>query len=325
MSRGNRREFVLKSSEDKALFMYSLEEVCSRCGWVVHAYVLMDNHFHLLLETPEPNLSDGMRWLQGTYATRYNRRHQLVGHVWQGRFKSPVISNEGDEHFFMVSRYIHLNPARAGLLDTRQPRLSEYKWSSFPLIQGDPSTRPMWLAAETTMRAYGLPRDDVRSRRKYGDRMEACARECVRGELDEEMERDRKQLMRGWYIGDEAFRDSLLDPLEQVIRGKKKESLRGAGYSISMEDRAHRIISMVCADRGEAIATLQSLPKTHPRKRALVNLLRQQTSVSYAWIIQELGMGSFSSVYQAIRAFRQGNETVVDELKKLEKLTNCED
>ncbi len=117
ISRGNRRERILEGSGDKEVFLATLDEACARTGWFLHAYVLMDNHFHLLLETPEPNLSDGMRWLQGTYGNRYNRIHNLVGHVWQGRYKSPVISDEGDDHFLRVSRYIHLNPARAGLLD----------------------------------------------------------------------------------------------------------------------------------------------------------------------------------------------------------------
>ncbi len=74
-----------------------------------------------------------MRWLQGTYAARYNRRHNLVGHVWQGRYKSPVIKGEDTAYFTMVSRYIHLNPVRAGLISSDDPRLATYRWSSFPI------------------------------------------------------------------------------------------------------------------------------------------------------------------------------------------------
>jgi REP element-mobilizing transposase RayT len=85
MSRGNRRECILQGEDDKRQFLETLGEACDKTQWMIHAYVLMENHFHMLLETPEPNLSEGMRWLQGTYGNRYNRRHGLVGHVWQGR------------------------------------------------------------------------------------------------------------------------------------------------------------------------------------------------------------------------------------------------
>ena len=94
MSRGNRREAIYRDDVDRKLFLTTLGQACEQTGWIVHSYVLMGNHYHLLLETPEPNLSDGMRWFQGTYAQRFCQRHEVVGHVYQGRYKAPLIDPE---------------------------------------------------------------------------------------------------------------------------------------------------------------------------------------------------------------------------------------
>ena len=93
-------------------------EICERTGWRIYAFVLMTNHYHLLLETPEPNLVAGMKWLQSTYAQWFKRRHNLDGHLFQGRYKALVIEGEGSGYFLQVSSYIHLNPIRAGLVRT---------------------------------------------------------------------------------------------------------------------------------------------------------------------------------------------------------------
>ena len=91
MSRGNRRNLIFRDHRDKEIFMDTLEEACVRHGWRVHAFVLMDNHYHLLLETPEPNLVNGMKWFQGTYTQRVNSRHKEWGHLFQGRYKALVV------------------------------------------------------------------------------------------------------------------------------------------------------------------------------------------------------------------------------------------
>jgi REP element-mobilizing transposase RayT len=94
MSRGNRREGILKDDEDRERFLATLAETCQKTGWVVHAYCLMGNPFHLVVETPQPNLVAGMKWLLGTYTVRFNRRHRLTGHLFSGRYKS-LISPDG--------------------------------------------------------------------------------------------------------------------------------------------------------------------------------------------------------------------------------------
>ena len=97
-------------------FLDTVGEACEKTGWWIHAYVLMGNHYHLLVETPEGNLVAGMKWLQGTYTQRFNSRHEVFGHLFQGRYKAVVIDGSSPGYFEVVGTYIHLNPARAGLI-----------------------------------------------------------------------------------------------------------------------------------------------------------------------------------------------------------------
>ncbi len=126
MCRGNRQESVFRDQKDCERFLDTLGELSERNGWLIHAFVLMGNHYHLLLETPEPNLVDGMRWLQSTYTQRFNARHKVWGHLFQGRYKALPV-DEG-EYFRTVADYIHLNPARAHCLDLKKGsvRLNRY-------------------------------------------------------------------------------------------------------------------------------------------------------------------------------------------------------
>jgi putative transposase len=114
-SRGDRREDIYLLDSDRQAWMAVLAQVCQRFGWIVHAYCLMSNHYHVLVETPQANLSQGMRQLNGVYTQHFNRAHGKVGHVFQGRFKAIVVDKEG--YLLELARYIVLNPVRAGMLN----------------------------------------------------------------------------------------------------------------------------------------------------------------------------------------------------------------
>ncbi|MCF7848317.1 MAG: transposase [Kiritimatiellales bacterium] len=167
-SRGNRQEAVFLDGKDCEVFIDALDEVCGRTGWRMHAFVLMGNHYHLLLETPEPNLVDGMRWLQGTYTKRFNGRHKQWGHLFQGRYKALLVDGEGG-YFGTVCDYIHLNPARTKCFDLENGKLAEYRWSSYPLYMR-PSRRPDWLSVERSLGRLGLM-DDRSGRIRYQQHM----------------------------------------------------------------------------------------------------------------------------------------------------------
>lgn len=129
-SRGNEKNAIYQDDGDREQFLETLTEVCTRFNWIIHAYCLMDNHYHLLVETPESNLSLGMRQLNGVYTQRYNRKHGRVGHVFQGRFKSIIVQKES--YLLELARYIVLNPVRAKMVRTAR----QWPWSSYRATVG---------------------------------------------------------------------------------------------------------------------------------------------------------------------------------------------
>ena len=123
-SRGNERKAVYKSQRDREKFFSYLESATERYGAVVHIFCLMDNHYHLLIETPSGNLSQIMHHINGAYTTYFNTKRERSGHLFQGRYRAILI--EVDEYAKELSRYIHLNPVRAGIAENPE----EYRWSS---------------------------------------------------------------------------------------------------------------------------------------------------------------------------------------------------
>jgi putative transposase len=133
MARGDRREPIVEDDADREDFLLTLGRACSKTGWRVHAWVLMTNHYHWLIETPEPNLVQGMKWFQNTFTRRFNVRRKRWGHVFGGRYKAVLLDPDdaGGYYFESLIDYIHLNPARAGIVDPSIGLgLLEYRWSS---------------------------------------------------------------------------------------------------------------------------------------------------------------------------------------------------
>ena len=159
-SRGNARQKVFRDDEDRETFLATLAAVVERFGWHCHAYCLMDNHFHLLLETPEPNLSRGMRQLNGVYTQRFNRRHRKVGHLFQGRFKAIVVDK--DAYLLELARYIVLNPVRA----RRVKAPERYPWSSYRAMLGLAPV-PAALMTDWVLEQFAATR--AVARRRYRD------------------------------------------------------------------------------------------------------------------------------------------------------------
>ena len=129
-SRGNRQEDIFKDDTDRVAFLSVLNKVCGTYNWVCHAYCLMSNHYHLLIETPDANLSKGMRQLNGVYTQTHNRTHGRSGHVFQGRYKAILVQKES--YLLELSRYIVLNPVRAGMVRSAK----EWPWSSYRATVG---------------------------------------------------------------------------------------------------------------------------------------------------------------------------------------------
>ena len=148
MARGNRREAIFRDDADRRFFLQTLGEACAMTGWRIHAWVLLSNHYHLFVETPEANLSKGMQWLQNAFTRRFNTRHRLWGRLFGDRYKAVLVEGEVGYYYETLLDYIHLNPARGGLVRPRRKQsLLDYPWSS--VAQGyalPPGKRPDWLA-----------------------------------------------------------------------------------------------------------------------------------------------------------------------------------
>src|SRR5438094_382893 len=147
MSRGDRREDIFLDDVDRQDFIKTLAEACVKAGWQVHAYCLMRNHYHLVLETPEANLVAGMAWLQSTYTIGRNHRHKLFGHGLSGRYKAQLVEGSGNGYLRTVCDYVHLNPVRARLLKAEES-LESFSWSSYPEYLKAPGKRYSWLRVD---------------------------------------------------------------------------------------------------------------------------------------------------------------------------------
>jgi REP element-mobilizing transposase RayT len=156
-SRGNARRPIFKDHKDREMFLSILEEINDWYHWLCHAYCLMNNHYHLVIETPDANLSKGMRQLNGVYTMRFNRRHGSVGHVFQGRYKAIVIQKES--HLLEVCRYVVLNPVRAGVVEAPEP----WGWSSYRATAGVEKTHPC-LMTDWVLGQFGSKRRTAEKR-----------------------------------------------------------------------------------------------------------------------------------------------------------------
>ena len=150
-SRGDRREDIYEDDVDRRTFLDVLSSVIGQFNWTCYAYCLMSNHYHLLIQTPDANLSKGMRQLNGVYTQAYNRRHNKTGHLFQGRYKSILVDE--DNYLLELSRYIVLNPVRAGMVK----RVDQWKWSSYMAMVGKVAV-PDWLANDYLLSQFSAQR-----------------------------------------------------------------------------------------------------------------------------------------------------------------------
>jgi len=313
MCRGNQSRDIFQSQEDADLFIRCIGEMCLRNQTIVHAWCLMSNHYHLLLETPQGNLVDAMKWFQGTFTQRYNARHKLWGHLFQGRYKAKVIDDEDGAYFRIVSDYIHLNPVDAGLV--KPGHLAEYRWSSYPLYLEPPSKRPDWLTVLDVLNACGIPNESLKSRRAYAAYMDLRHESVALDKLSAEEKADWRHMERGWVNGSRVFRNRMRDCLlEQGKRPEEAEQKRDVS-----EAAAEKVLRQCLAHFELKRSDLPRLAKSDPRKFLIAGLLRYHYPVKVQWVSDQLVMGHFTTVSRAMRFYDEAEGKWAIEKKKILK------
>ena len=311
MCRGNRQEPIFKDSSDHKMFLNTLGDVCRKCGWRVHAFVLMGNHYHLLIETPEANLVDGMRWFQGVYTQRFNARHKVWGHLFQGRYKALLV-DEG-EYFATVASYIHLNPARAHCFDLETERLADFEWSSYRGYMR-PSERPEWLRVERGLESFGCM-DTPSGRSRYRKMMQKRVFEILHSDHPALVDEAWKNIRRGWVFGSDEFCEKVRGFVEQAAEGSRRDSHSGGAALQHDEQAAQVLFENGLRVVGLAQSELDGLRKSEGRKKAIAWLIRRNTSVTNEWISNALKMGNVATVSRSVRDVELASEGVLFGLK----------
>lgn len=309
-SKGNRNTNVFENDEDRTAFLGFLEAACHRFGWKIYAYALMDDHFHLLVETPEPNLSDGMKWLMTVYSRQFNCRHGYSGHVFGDRYQSTLVEAANPHYLSTLVDYIHLNPARRGMVRFGN-FLSACRWTSLPSWM-NPNIRPAWLFPERGLKCHGCD-DTEEGRRLYYYRILACyeSREMDEMRLRPADHTGRGTVQRGWCYGSKTFRLYILSRIQDFTRGSQ-----AAGSSIPLQETAEQLAENIVKKGGTVLSLterdLLHTPFSCPEKLALALAIRRRTSVSYAWIAQRLNMGKPRSLgtllHRAKKLYRDNPE-----------------
>ena len=328
MARGNRREDIVYDDADRERFVETLAEVVEKSGWVLYAWVLMDNHYHFLFKTPEANLVQGMRWFQNTWTRRFNHRHQLWGHLFGGRYKAILV--EDGAYLTRLVHYIHLNPVRAGLVKKRDG-LEQYEWSSLLDYCLPPRKRRKWVAVERGLESMELP-DTAKGRRRFLEWTGSCVdwrkRECA-GIWQEEGESLQSTVRRGWYFGAEEFREKLVKRLSKMPAKQWKKS-RSQGYEGAQarghgKAEAERLIQE--AEKAFALkkSDWKKLKKGDWRKGAIATLIRKRSLMDNSWLAERLHMGATNAVSRTMKesqAYLSGNRQAKKQVKLLDELSN---
>ncbi len=288
MNRGDRREPIFKDDEDHRRFLVTLGEACAKTGWQVHAYCLMLNHFHLVLETPQANLVAGMKWFLGTYTSRFNRRHKLFGHLFSGRYKSLIVDGSGDGYLRTVCDYVHLNPVRAKLLKPEEP-LQSYRWSSYPEYLKRAGQRVAWLRVDRVLGEMGIRKEDAAGRQHYAQAMEERRGKDQPGEW--------KGVRRGWFLGGGQLKEAVLERMGAGIGshhgGEEKQE--------TDERKAERLVQEETHKRRWTEQDLGRRRKTDAAQVKMAARLRAETVMTLDWIAGRLQMGCRHTVANCLK------------------------
>jgi putative transposase len=249
INRGNYRRDIFTSAGEAQAFLDTVLETKQLMGWRLHAYALMRNHYHLVVETPEPNLVEGMHWLQSTWATRFNRFREERGHLFQGRYKAVLI--EDDAALGRVVDYVHLNPVRAGIVPAAQVR--NFRWSSLAGIVAGVRT-----VDDRGWRAGGRFGDDETARKAYERYLIKIGQDESRWD-----ELGLRGLSQGWAIGTHAWRQAMA---KEYARLALEPGLEAGTVREMREDAWEAAMLKALGDNGHTENDLTKTPQNQAWK-----------------------------------------------------------
>ena len=255
----------------------------------------MRNHFHLVVETPNANLVEGMRWLLSAYTIRLNHRHQLVGHVFSGRYKALLVDGSGSGYLKSVCDYVHLNPVRAKLL-AREERLLAYPWSSLVWYLAAGKHRPEWVRVDRLLGEHGIAGNSASERQEFERRMEE--RRLEEGDAE-----GLQMIRRGWFIGSKAFKEQMLE----FMKGKLGEDHAGELRLETAESKDAQILSEELGRLGWSEEELARRRKSDPEKLAIAGRLRRETTLTVKRIAARLHMGTRRSANVRLHQWLRAN------------------
>ena len=288
-ARGNRREKIFYSDKDKEVFLKKLKETLIKYSMICYAYCLMDNHYHLFIKTTQPNLSQGIHYLNSSYANWFRNKHQIIGPIFQGRFKSILV--DADNYALLLSAYIHLNPLRAGIV--RQ--LEDYPWSSYL----DYLNLRKANISDTSFILKSLDNNTYNSIKKY--------REYVM-----EYQGMKDPIKKSYHhiaLGSETF----IERVKEKIKHKGQRREIPSTRSISKYD-VDTIITKMTQVLNIERRMIFDKKRGNPNRSLAIYLIKRFTPLSLSKI-GELFKMDYSAVSQAAKRFEQKTE-VDNEIKE---------
>ena len=279
-SRGNEKKDIFSSPEDYEQFKTYLYEAREKFGYKLHAYVLMSNHFHLLIETPEANLNRLMHYINGSYTGYYNRKQKRVGHLFQGRYKAILVDR--DSYLKELSRYMHLNPVRAGMVGKPEEyQYSSYRSYIFPAGENIVD-RDMILGMVSNK-----PKEAFERYRYF-----------IEQEIGQEAESPLKKVYAGMILGEERFIKSALKRVKKAWEGKEEISDRKRLGSVSGADE---ILDLVC--EVFKVPREEVFHKRGDMRDTSIYLLKKYSGLTNHQIGDMFGVISYSAVSKAVKRF----------------------
>jgi len=293
-SRGNERKAIFKNKGDRESFLSYLKSAHLRYGAVIHVYCLMNNHYHLLIETPKGNLSQIMRHINGAYTTYFNVKHRRAGHLFQGRYKAILV--DADAYAGELSRYIHLNPVRAGIVNMPD----QHRWSSYQYYTMK-KKQPEWLNVDFILNYFGAELPS--SKKKY--------KEFVLASIIGQYESPLNKTFASTILGDENF----IEQINKKYLKRKNDynnlpALREIKKTCSIE-LIHNQVRVLLGD-SESVARKAAIYLCHKYTGATLKEIGAQFGISDSGIT--LASHRFSEILKRSRRLRKKIDEIHNQL-----------